>query len=129
MRTTFCILVIALLAGCQSQHGPRQTAQPDTRRCEPLAGKQRESCVWLSRSTMAVQSRFYDVDLYRGKTCDLVIHQPDAQKQPVGVTALGGDSDLCKAAIAVTQQAIKDNAFPPRPTILPDDIPMRFRPQ
>lgn len=59
---------------------------------------------YLGQITAAIQSRFYDADLYKGRTCDLRIKlAPEGGL--ISVVAEGGDSALCQAAIAAAKQA------------------------
>ncbi|MEA9445030.1 cell envelope integrity protein TolA [Candidatus Fukatsuia symbiotica] len=59
---------------------------------------------YLGQITAAIQSRFYDANLYRGRKCDLRI-QLSPEGILMGVTAEGGDPALCQAAIAAAKQA------------------------
>ncbi|EIR67982.1 protein TolA [Yersinia pestis PY-25] len=59
---------------------------------------------YLGQITGAIQSKFYDADLYKGRTCDLRIKlAPDGLL--IDVKAEGGDPALCQAAIAAAKQA------------------------
>jgi len=59
---------------------------------------------YLGQITAAIQSRFYDADLYKGRTCDLRIKlAPEGGL--ISVVAEGDDSALCQAAIAAAKQA------------------------
>lgn len=118
-------LVIAL-AGCQSPSVSKPPAasyastHPDTAQAYAIS------------ATRAIQSRFYDVDTYKGRECHLRLHQLDG-KMPDSVKSEGGDQQLCEAAVAATKQAIDMGLYPYKPTdkkqIMPDDIPFKFRPQ
>lgn len=137
MKKTLCILAIMLSVGCQShtKQVARQTfsfptASQIKSQCETQTLPQsanRETQVWLCQSVTAIQYRFFDADMYQGKTCDLLITQP-LGKPPVSVTSRGGDPALCAAAIEATNQAIGSNTFPMRPAYLKDEIPVRFAP-
>lgn len=59
---------------------------------------------YLGQITAAIQSRFYDANLYRGRKCDLRI-QLSPEGILMSVTAEGGDPALCQAAIAAAKQA------------------------
>lgn len=59
---------------------------------------------YLGQITAAIQSRFYDPDLYKGRTCDLRIKLAP-KGGLISVVAEGGDSALCQAAIAAAKQA------------------------
>lgn len=59
---------------------------------------------YLNQITSAIQSKFYDADLYKGKTCNLRIKlAPDGVL--ISVTEEGGDPALCQAALAAAKQA------------------------
>lgn len=137
MKTTLSLIAILLLVGCQSTKGRHTnkplkfpTASEIKSQCEsqtPAQAESRETNVWLCQAVTAIQYRFFDADMYQGKTCDLVITQPFGI-QPTGITAQGGDPTLCAAAIEATTQAIDSGTFPMRPASLKDEIPVRFAP-
>ncbi|EOI6419380.1 cell envelope integrity protein TolA, partial [Yersinia enterocolitica] len=59
---------------------------------------------YLGQVTAAIQSKFYDADLYKGRTCNLRIKlAPDGLL--IDVTQEGGDPALCQAAIAAAKLA------------------------
>ncbi|THD29352.1 cell envelope integrity protein TolA, partial [Pantoea sp. R102] len=83
---------------------------------------------YLGQITSAIQSRFYDADLYRGKSCDLRIKlAPDGLL--IDVKAEGGDPALCQAAITAAKQARIPK--PPSQAVYEvfKNAPMRFKPE
>ncbi|WP_115765502.1 cell envelope integrity protein TolA, partial [Pantoea agglomerans] len=83
---------------------------------------------YMGQVVSAIQSRFYDADLYRGKTCDLRIKlAPDGLL--IDVKSEGGDPALCQAAIAAAKQARIPK--PPSQAVYEvfKNAPMRFKPQ
>lgn len=126
MKKLIGVLFVMALAGCQS-HSVNRPPVATYASIHPATAHG-----YVSSAAMAVQSRLYDADMYRGKTCDLVIHQKDGQL-PDSVTSQSGDETLCKAAVAATKQAISDGVYPYKPSDanqhLEDDLPMRFSPQ
>lgn len=137
MKKALCLIAITLLVGCQStnvRHTNKPfkfpTASEIKSQCEsqvPEKAANRDTNVWLCQAVTAIQYRFFDADLYQGKTCDLVINQP-LDKPPASIISKGGDPALCAAAIEATNQAIESNTFPMRPAYLKDEIPVRFVP-
>jgi len=76
----------------------------------------------------AIQSRFYDADLYKGKECNLRIKlAPDGLL--IDVKSEGGDPALCQAAIAAAKQARIPK--PPSQAVYEvfKNAPMRFKPE
>ena len=137
MKKTFCILVVLMSVGCQphTKQSSKQsfnfpTASEIKSQCEtqtPVQVASRETRIWLCQSVSAIQYRFFDSDKYKGKTCDIIITQP-LGRQPTGVTAHGGDPELCNAAVEAITQAIDSKTFPMRPESMKDEIPVRFAP-
>jgi len=142
MKKSICLALIILLAGCQSnpqsqarlkakQFAKFPTAVEMKNQCESQTSSKtenKETLLWLCQFTSAIQYRFFDADLYRGKSCDLLVTQPLGQK-PTGVVATGGDPKLCVAAIDAIKQAIDADTIPMRPANMPDTLPVRFKPQ
>jgi len=127
MLNKFLSLVILLvLTGCQahSVSSPPAATYASTHPATTQA--------YLHSATSAIQSRFYDVDTYKGRECNLRLHQLDGQ-MPDSVISEGGDPQLCEAAVSATKQAIGMGLYPFKPTdkkqSLPDDIPFKIRPQ
>ncbi|MCW0343421.1 hypothetical protein NB703_001514 [Pantoea ananatis] len=127
MLNKFLSLVILLvLAGCQA-HSVSGPPAPTYASTHPATTQS-----YLHSATSAIQSRFYDVDTYKGRECNLRLHQLNGQ-MPDSVKSEGGDEQLCEAAVAATKQAINMGLYPYKPTdkkqIMPDDISFKFRPQ
>ncbi|WP_010285307.1 cell envelope integrity protein TolA, partial [Pectobacterium brasiliense] len=81
-----------------------------------------------SQVRSAIQSKFYDWQLYKGRTCTLRIKlAPDGFL--TDVTAEGGDPALCQAAIAAAKQARIPK--PPSPEVYEafKNAPIDFKPQ
>lgn len=126
MLNKFLSLVILLaLAGCQAHSisGPHAATYSSTHPATAQA--------YVYSAASAIKSRFYDVNSYKGRECDLRLHQLNGQ-MPDSVKSEGGDPQLCEAAVAATKQAIDMGLYPHKPSdknqSLPDDIPIRFRP-
>lgn len=83
---------------------------------------------YLGQITAAIQSKFYDADLYKGRTCDLRIKlAPDGLL--IDVKAEGGDPALCQAALAAAKQARIPK--PPSQAVYEafKNAPLTFKPQ
>lgn len=59
---------------------------------------------YLSAVTGSIQAKFYDIDTYRGMSCDLAL-EIAADGNVNSVSATGGDPALCEAAIEAIKQA------------------------
>lgn len=59
---------------------------------------------YIAQVRLAIQAKFYNADLYRGKTCTLEINITD-KGTLISVNAVGGDDGLCQAALAAAKQA------------------------
>lgn len=67
-------------------------------------GSDTEIKSYLNQIIHAIQSKFYDASLYKGKTCHLRIKlAPDGKL--ISVREESGDTDLCQAAVAAAKQA------------------------
>ncbi|WP_037386502.1 cell envelope integrity protein TolA, partial [Serratia sp. DD3] len=83
---------------------------------------------YLGQITAAIQSKFYDADLYKGRTCDLRIKlAPDGLL--IDIKSEGGDPALCQAAIAAAKQAHIPK--PPTPAVYEvfKNVPITFKPE
>ncbi len=58
---------------------------------------------YIAQVRLAIQAKFYNADLYRGKTCTLEINITD-KGTLISVNAVGGDDGLCQAALAAAKQ-------------------------
>lgn len=126
MKKLIGVLFVMALAGCQAHRvgGPPVAAYASTHPATSQA--------YVYSAISAIQSRFYDVDTYKGRECNLRLHQLNG-KMPDAVNSEGGDPQLCEAAIAATKQAIDMGLYPYKPSDknqnLPDEIPLKVRPQ
>ena len=59
---------------------------------------------YIAQVRLAIQAKFYNADMYRGKTCTLEINITD-KGTLISVNAVGGDDGLCQAALAAAKQA------------------------
>lgn len=67
-------------------------------------GSDTEIKSYLNQIIHAIQSKFYDASLYKGKTCHLRIKlAPDGKL--ISIREEIGDTDLCQAAVAAAKQA------------------------
>lgn len=124
MKKLLCVLAVMILAGCQAL---KASKPPVATYASTHPATEQE---YLVSAVTAIQVRFYDADLYRGRECNLRLHQVNGNL-PDSVTAEGGDPKLCEAAIVATKQAIEQGAFPYRPSgsKLPESTPFKIAPQ
>lgn len=83
---------------------------------------------YLGQVTAAIQSKFYDANLYKGRTCNLRIKlAPDGLL--IDIKAEGGDPALCQAAIAAAKLAKIPK--PPSQDVYEvfKNVPLDFKPQ
>ena len=50
---------------------------------------------YIAQVRLAIQAKFYNADMYRGKTCTLEINITD-KGTLISVNAVGGDDGLCR---------------------------------
>jgi len=117
-------LVVAL-AGCQAHSVSGSPAASQTS-IHPA-----NDADYHRSAAMAVQSEFYDADSYKGRTCNLQLHQVSGQ-MPDSINTVGGDPALCTAAIEAIKKAIEHGRYPVKPSSpdskLTESIPMVISP-
>lgn len=123
MKKLLCVLALLALVGCQSHSGGRPTGSIKSS-VRPSTDQE-----YVANAIYAIQSQFYDADNFKGRECNLRLHQA-FNEMPDSVMADGGDPKLCEAAITATKQAIDYGSFPYKPASskLPDSIPFKIAP-
>ncbi|ERM13492.1 hypothetical protein L585_13510 [Pantoea ananatis BRT175] len=125
MKKLFGVLFVMALAGCQahSVSGPHAATHAST---HPASDAD-----YYRSAAMAVQSEFYDADSFKGRTCNLQLHQVSGQ-MPDSINTVGGDPALCVAAIEAVKQAIDHGRYPVKPSSpeskLTESIPLVISP-
>lgn len=71
MKKITSILMAIILVGCQA-HQIHKSPVADKASLHPATTKE-----YMRIAVSAIQFRFYDIGLYRGKVCQLIIHQKD----------------------------------------------------
>lgn len=128
MKELILVIVAALLAGCAAQPKSQDEINVDNElrglQAYHVPAKPATPEQWVGAAAASIQSKFYDVDTYKGRVCDLVINTDDEGKV-LAIRAQSGDPALCEAAISATKRA----KFPPLPENMPHEIPFRFAPK
>ncbi|WP_210492828.1 cell envelope integrity TolA C-terminal domain-containing protein [Pantoea ananatis] len=126
MLNKFLSLVILLvLAGCQAHSviGRPVVTQASTHPANDAD--------YHRSAAIAVQSEFYDADSFKGRTCNLQLHQVSGQ-MPDAINTVGGDPALCAAAIEAIKKAIEHGRYPVKPSSpdskLTESIPLVISP-
>ncbi|KFK92859.1 MULTISPECIES: cell envelope integrity protein TolA [unclassified Serratia] len=119
LPTLMLIIATLLLAGCMKadsaiKTGPAGNGVDDLFR--PLEGKasldaEGDIGLYATQIQTAIQRNLYDVNLYSGKRCDLIVTlAPDGML--LDVRSAGGDLAFCRAAM----QATINTRFPKPPS-------------
>ncbi|WP_333498345.1 cell envelope integrity protein TolA [Kluyvera sp. CHPC 1.2972] len=112
-------LGIFIIAGCSVHSKPAVTGPASTTQ----APKSIMEYVVAARS--AVQESFFEVDKYKGQSCQVDVEQPVGGKIKA-VNIKTGDLPLCRAAAAAINLSAKNGKFPDKPEGLPESIPFDF---
>lgn len=125
MKKLIGVLFVMALSGCQahSVSGPPAATHASTHPANDAD--------YHRSAAMAVQSEFYDADSYKGRTCNLQLHQVSGQ-MPDSINTVGGDPALCAAAIEAVKKAIEHGRYPVKPSSpdskLTESIPLVISP-
>lgn len=123
MKKLMVVLAVLAVVGCQA-HTANSPPVANYASVHPQTDHD-----YLVSAVSAVQSQLYDADLYKGRECNVKLHQVNG-KLPDSVSSDGGDSQLCEIAISATKQAISNGSFPYKPASskFPDNIALKIAP-
>ncbi|HDX4047752.1 TPA: cell envelope biogenesis protein TolA [Enterobacter soli] len=119
MSRFLCFLVF-FLVGC---HGSKQqTLTPKQRQEFPVVNQ------WAGNFKEAVERRFPSASEYAGDTCTIRVHLPKGTNKITNMHVVGGDPELCKAAIKAAQAASDDGLLPLTPEPIGEEFSLDFKP-